>query len=127
MGGQIRPVAIDHIVLVVADAQASLDWYIDVIGCNPERVDEWRGGEAPFPSVRVSDTAVIDLVEGARTGQNVDHFAIVVDPTVDLDEAAGRIEGASGPRDLWGARGYGRAWYVRDPDGNGVELKQYAS
>ncbi|MEQ9322677.1 MAG: VOC family protein, partial [Polyangiaceae bacterium] len=105
MAGRIRPVAIDHVVLVVADAQASLDWYVGVLGCTPERVDEWRAGEAPFPSVRVNDSAVIDLVEGERSGRNVDHFAIVVDPDVDLDEAAGAIEGASGPMDLWGARG----------------------
>lgn len=123
----MRISGLDHVVLVVSDVEASLAWYSDTLGCEPERVEQWRHGEVPFPSVRLGAAAVIDLVEGERTGTNVDHFAVVVDPHVDLDAVAGAIPGASGPHELWGAQGTGRAWYVRDPDGNGVELKQYAS
>ena len=30
-----------------------------------------------------------------------------------------------GPRRLYGARGWGRGFYIRDPDGNVVELRNY--
>lgn len=122
----MRISGLDHVVLVVADVEASLAWYTETLGCAPERVEQWRAGEVSFPSVRLGPTAVIDLVEGERSGTNVDHFAVVVDPDVDLDEAAGAIPGASGPHPRWGARGTGASWYVQDPDGNTVELKQYA-
>lgn len=51
--------------------------------------------------------------------------AIVVDD-VDLDDAvaAGTLDAERPPMDLYGARGVGRV-YVRDPDGNRVELRTY--
>lgn len=127
MDGRLRVSGIDHVVLVVSDVEASLAWYLDVLGCTPERVDEWRAGEVPFPSVRVSDTFVFDLFEGERDGTNVDHIALVVDPSVDLAARAGAIEGASGPHPRWGAQGDGTSWYVKDPDGNQIELKTHST
>jgi catechol 2,3-dioxygenase-like lactoylglutathione lyase family enzyme len=58
---------------------------------------------------------------------NVDHIAIVFD-RVDLDELAaeGHLDVEMGPADLFGAQGTGRGLYVRDPDGNRVELRTYA-
>ena len=52
----------DHVVLNVADVERSLAFYCDELGLEPERVEEWRRGEAPFPSARASATTVIDLV-----------------------------------------------------------------
>ena len=122
----MRPSAFDHLVLRVADVDRSLAWYTDVLGLQPERVDDWRRGEAPFPSVRVSDHAVIDIIDSDRTGQNVDHFCLAVE---DVDLAAlagsGRFDVVEGPVPRWGARGTATAVYVRDPDGNVVELRVY--
>jgi catechol 2,3-dioxygenase-like lactoylglutathione lyase family enzyme len=93
-----------------------------------ERLDEWRRGEVLFVSLRVSPTFLIDVFQGERTGVNADHLAIVVDD-VDLDElaAGGRFEVEMGPADLFGAQGTGRGLYVRDPDGNRIELRTYPS
>jgi catechol 2,3-dioxygenase-like lactoylglutathione lyase family enzyme len=76
--------------------------------------------------MRVSDTFLIDIMEGTRSGMNVDHLALTVEG-VDLDElaATGRFDVAMGPANLFGARGTGRGLYVRDPDGNMVELRTY--
>ena len=122
----MRVVGLDHIVLRVADAERSLEFYAGVLGLAPERLEEWRAGEAPFVSVRVDATTVIDLQEGDRTGVNLDHFALVVE-TVDLEElaASGEFEVVGGVRRLWGALGVGRGVYVTDPDGNVVELRTY--
>ena len=68
--------AFDHIVLNVSDLERSLAWYTGTLGLEPVRVDEWRAGEAPFPSVRVSASTLIDLVEGERSGENLNHFCL---------------------------------------------------
>lgn len=62
----------------------------------------------------------------AKEGRNLDHFAIQIAP---FDEAAIRAHlaahgveaGESGTR--YGAEGEGPSLYLRDPDGNTVELK----
>lgn len=116
----------DHIVLVVADVEATVAWSRDELGLQPERLEQWRRGEVPFPSLRISLQTLIDVVGGERTGENVNHFAVVVED-VDLDELAGsdRFTVVGGPADLFGARGTGRGIYIHDPAGNTVELRSY--
>jgi catechol 2,3-dioxygenase-like lactoylglutathione lyase family enzyme len=119
----------DHIVLVVADVERSVAWYHDVLGLEVLRLDEWRDGKVFFPSVRVDEGTIIDLVHGERdasTRGNVDHFCLVVAPT-DLAAAgdSGAFDVVEGPVTRWGARGDATSLYVRDPDANVVELRFY--
>jgi catechol 2,3-dioxygenase-like lactoylglutathione lyase family enzyme len=118
----MRVTGLDHIVLITPDAERLIAWYVDVLGLEPLRLEQWRAGEVPFASLRVSDTAIIDVQAGDRTGTNVDHMALVVD--ADLDALAAE-HGVPAPRSLFGARGQGTGIYLRDPDGNGVELRTY--
>ena len=124
----LRVRALDHVVLNCADVEASLRWYCDELGLEPVRVEEWRTGAAPFPSVRIDAHTIIDLVAARRTGVNVDHLCVVVDP-VDLQALAASggfdVLGDGPVRGLFGARGYATSLYVRDPDGNTVELRTY--
>ena len=117
---------VDHYVLTVPDVEAVIAWYRDELGLTPERLDEWRRGEVLFASLRITDTTLIDVFQGDRSGTNVDHVALVVDD-IDLDElaASGRFEIDMGPADLWGAQGTGRGLYIKDPAGNRVELRTY--
>jgi catechol 2,3-dioxygenase-like lactoylglutathione lyase family enzyme len=117
---------LDHYVLNVADVERSLEWYTGLLGLVGERVDEWRAGSAPFPSVRVSESCIIDLFAADRSGENIDHVCFVADPD-DVESIAGdaRFDVIEGPVPRWGARGMGRSVYVRDPDGNSVELRCY--
>jgi catechol 2,3-dioxygenase-like lactoylglutathione lyase family enzyme len=126
--GEIRVVALDHVVLNVADVERSLAFYCGELGLAPVRVDAWRRGEAPFPSARVDEHTIVDLLSRARTGENADHICLVVEP-VDLDaiKASGRFEVLDGPDSRFGARGDGTSLYVRDPDGNTVELRHYGA
>jgi len=118
--------ALDHIVLNVADVERSLAWYIGLVGMAPVRVDEWRRGEAFFPSVRVNESTIIDLVGLERSGANMDHLCLVVDPAdVDTIVADERFTVIEGPDTRFGARGDGRSVYVKDPDGNTVEFRSY--
>jgi len=122
----ITVTGLDHLVLDVADVERSLAFYVDQLGLTPMRVDEWRRGEILFPSVRIDATTIIDLLAGAPTGENVNHFCLVVDP-VDLEAvaASGRFEVVDGPGIRFGAQGNATSLYVRDPDGNTVELRHY--
>jgi catechol 2,3-dioxygenase-like lactoylglutathione lyase family enzyme len=122
----VRVTGFDHLVLVVTDVERSLAFYCGELGLEGVRVEEWRRGEAPFASVRVDAATILDLVAGERTGQNVDHLCLVIERT-DLAAlaASGRFEVAAGPMRVFGAQGYGESVYVRDPDGNTVELRNY--
>jgi len=120
-------VGVDHVVLVSSDVERLVAWYRDELGLGVERLEQWRAKAVPFVSLRVSDSFLIDVMAGERTGENVNHFALQV-TGVDIDElaASGRFQVELGPADLFGARGTGRGLYFRDPDGNLVELRAYA-
>lgn len=132
----VRPVALDHAVLRVADVERSLAFYVDVLGCAAVRAEEWRRGEAPFPSVRVADASIIDLVALApgethadAPRQRLDHLCIAVAPC-DLAALAETLRAAGvavdgEPAGRFGARGVGDSLYISDPDGLGIELKTY--
>lgn len=118
--------ALDHVVLRVADLARSIDFYCNVIGCTVDR----RRPEYNLVHLRAG-TAMIDLVTdegGTRAGDNVDHFCLQIAP---FDETAllahlatwgVQMEPPIAPR--YGAQGTGRSLYLRDPDGNRVELKE---
>ncbi|NES14516.1 MULTISPECIES: VOC family protein [Micromonospora] len=122
----VRVTGFDHLVLTVADVERALDFYCGTLGLAPVRVDRWRAGEVPFPSVRVNAETIIDLVRGEPGGSNVDHFCLVVEP---LDWAqvidSGVFTVLTGPVPRFGAQGSATSIYVRDPDGNTVELRWY--
>jgi catechol 2,3-dioxygenase-like lactoylglutathione lyase family enzyme len=126
MPDDLTVTGMDHIVLNVADVERSLHFYLDELGLQPVRVDEWRRKEVFFPSARVDATTIIDLLLSPRTGQNADHFCLVVEPT-DLDaiKASGRFDVVDGPDRRFGAQGDGTSLYIRDPDQNVVELRYY--
>lgn len=122
----VRATAVDHLVLTVPDVEGVVTWYAERLGLEVLRLEEWRRKEVLFVSLRVSGVTLVDVLEGERTGENVNHVAFVVDD-VDLDAVAtsGEFEVVMGPADLFGARGTGRGLYVRDPAGNVVELRTY--
>jgi catechol 2,3-dioxygenase-like lactoylglutathione lyase family enzyme len=118
--------AFDHLVLNVEDVERSLGFYTGLLGLAPVRVAEWRGGQAPFPSVRITAETIIDLVAHARGESNVDHICLTVEP-LDWNEviASGSFTVIQGPVERFGARGTATSVYVQDPDGNTVELRWY--
>ena len=118
---------LDHIVLNVADAERSMRWYRDRLGLEPERYEEWKAGEAPFVSVRIDEGTIIDLFEADRSGENLNHFAVWVTGDVESVVAHPDVEVVRRSPRVFGARGWGSAVYVRDPDGNEIELRQYDS
>ncbi|MGF1595580.1 MAG: VOC family protein [Acidimicrobiales bacterium] len=136
MAPVVRVTGLDHLVLRCGDLERSLAFYCNTLGLSGDRVDEWRRGEVPFPSVRIDATTIIDLFPRGEAGardpfdggaRNLDHFCVTIEPT-DLDAlaASGDVEVVRGPEGhLFGAQGYATSLYVADPDGNTVELRSY--
>ncbi|MER5319250.1 VOC family protein [Streptosporangium roseum] len=122
----MRVKSFDHLVLNVEDVERALDFYCGPLGLEPVRVAEWRAGDVPFPSVRVTPETIIDLVRRPRNESNVDHICLVVEP-LDWQEVieSGVFTVLEGPVRRFGARGNATSIYVRDPDGNTVELRWY--
>ena len=125
-----RVVEIDHLVLRVADLQASLGFYRDVLGCALERelpdlgLYQLRAGSQLIDLVPVGSPLGGTVPRGE--GPNVDHFCLNVTP---FDEPLLRswldrhgIDNSAASR-RYGAHGFGLSVYVTDPDGNTVELK----
>jgi len=120
-------VALDHLVLVVSDVERSLAWYTHHAGLTSVNVDEWRQGQAFFPSLRVIENTIIDFLDGDPTDGrgHLDHLCFVVSEddlaSIAADPALEVVD--QGERS--GARGMGTSVYVRDPEGLLVEFRCY--
>ncbi|HSX98973.1 MAG TPA: VOC family protein [Streptomyces sp.] len=134
---------LDHVVLWVREPIAAAGFYEEAVGLEPVRVTEYATGRAPFPSVRVNDETLLDLmplamaetltmVPGAAdsAGHPVNHVCLAL-PGEAFDELRTRLEDRQVPvsdfaYDAFGARGAARrSFYFRDPDGNVFEARHY--
>jgi len=124
---------LDHVVLRVADLERALRFYCDVLGCTEERRLDALGLVQLRAGAALIDLVPVDSPLGrhggpapGESGRNVDHFALQLER---LDETLLRAHlEAHGvaPGDVaqrYGAQGMGPSMYLRDPDGNTVELK----
>ncbi len=124
---------LDHVVLRVADLERALRFYCDVLGCTEERRLDALGLVQLRAGAALIDLVPVDSPLGrhggpapGESGRNVDHFALQLER---LDETLLRSHlEAHGiaPGDVaqrYGAQGMGPSMYLRDPDGNTVELK----
>ena len=121
--------SMDHIVLNVEDDEKMIAFYSEVLLFAPERLEEYRSGEAPFPSVRLNPDTIIDLFpkklwqEGARPGpgrENLNHFCFTLRKDV-WEELIKRLQEIS----RWGSHGTGTSIYFRDPERNLIEARYY--
>jgi catechol 2,3-dioxygenase-like lactoylglutathione lyase family enzyme len=126
----MRATGIDHVVVICSDVERTRGWWQRELGLEPVRHEEWRAGTAPFPSLRLDDATIVDFLRSERTGENVAHVALAVDVDGDALAALAEERGwdVASPlnRSLFGAKGIGAGIYVRDPEGNVVELRTYA-
>ncbi|OBG54638.1 MULTISPECIES: VOC family protein [unclassified Mycobacterium] len=134
---------LDHVVLWTRDPRASMDFYTRVVGLAPVRFAEFEAGDAPFPSVRVCEDAIIDLspiasIAGTEAltrtdgsaGHPVNHVCLALSKSeYDALDQRLRAEGVDtsarlGPN--FGAQGWApQAYYFADPDGNVIEARYY--
>ncbi|MEQ8167089.1 MAG: VOC family protein [Alphaproteobacteria bacterium] len=131
----IEITGIDHVVLRVRDTDRACAFYIGVLGLTEER----RLEEVGLIQLRAG-TALIDLVPIASplgkaggappapdgSGQNMAHLCLTTasrDAGTLLSHLARHGVSTSGVAVRYGADGFGPSVYVKDPDGNTIELK----
>jgi glyoxylase I family protein len=120
-----------------------MDFYSRVVGLAPLRFDEFEAGEVPFPSVRVCEDSIIDLLPvaniaatesltrvGGSAGHPVNHVCLALSkPEYEALDRRLRAEGVDTSARLnhsYGARGWApQGYYFADPDGNVVEARYY--
>lgn len=134
---------IDHVVLWVDDPTKSLDFYVNIVGLRPVRRQEFEEGTASFPSVRLNDLTILDLMSretlskvqdftgGSNAGgapinhvcfsmNSEDYSALrarLIAQEIELTSGGERAFGAQGPAE--------RSEYFSDPDGNVIEIRHY--
>jgi glyoxylase I family protein len=126
----LKVAELDHVVLRCRDQNRAYDFYTRVLGLVEERRIEQIG----LIQLRAG-RSMIDLVPAGEarveSGLNVDHVCLAVQAR-DLNEVAAYLRGQAvevmgEPAMRYGAHGAGLSIYVRDPEGNVVELKQMPS
>lgn len=129
----IRIREIDHLVLRVTDLEAMLRFYCEVLGCRVERRQEEIGLTQLRAGRSLIDLVTVDGMLGrqggappGQEGRNMDHLCLRVEP-FDADLISAHLAQfgveAGEVASRYGAEGEGPSIYVKDPEGNVVELK----
>lgn len=128
-----RVVGLDHLAITVVDVDATIEWYERVVGAELLHADLWRSRAMPVALLQVGGSR-LSLHDAASPA--APHARVVTPGSADLCfRAAGAVDdivaslGAAGipvvegPVPRPAATGdRGTSVYVRDPDGNLVEL-----
>jgi len=130
----IRVKSIDHIVLRTAHPAAMVDFYSRVLACPVERklpvelgLQQLRAGDALIDIVAV-DSELGRPGGGPPTAaaNNLEHFCLQIEPFDEQELLAWLSEWGIKAGEFetrYGAQGFGPSVYIKDPDGNTIELK----
>ncbi len=124
---------IDHIVLRTANPERMIEFYCNALGCTLERelknfgLAQLRAGDCLVDIVSV-DGELGKQGGGAPTADsnNLDHFCLQIQPCDEqalIDYLKSKGVKTGNFEDRYGAEGDGRSTYIKDTDGNTIELK----
>jgi catechol 2,3-dioxygenase len=120
---------IGHVHLKVANIERALWFYRDILGFE---ITQWYGDEAVFLSaggyhhhIGLNTWAGRNVPPAPRNTAGLFHLAILYPERRDLAQALRWLLEAEYPIDGASDHGVSEALYLRDPDGNGVELAWY--
>jgi len=121
-----RPKYLAHVNVYVRDVERSHKWYADLLGLHTY---DYRPGAAAFMSADQDESHEIALMQvGAdaplqEAGQvGLNHMAWRLDSLDDLKEFYQHIKEINVPISRVADHGISLGIYLRDPDGNGVEV-----
>jgi catechol 2,3-dioxygenase-like lactoylglutathione lyase family enzyme len=122
---------IDHIIVKVNDLQASVAFYVDVLGFSLE------GTDGPFTVLRASQELQLQLAPWGTPG--MEHYAFAVSAAdfrnifqrikaagVDFGPTFNSVGTNTGPGEEAGARGLAPTLYFNDPNKHLLEIRTYA-
>jgi catechol 2,3-dioxygenase-like lactoylglutathione lyase family enzyme len=121
---------IDHLVLNVADLEASAEWYGRVLGMRREiaegRTIMWFGEQKLH--LRPVDAGQEEWFTGHHPAPGSDDLCFATEEDIDaiaVHLASCGVEVEVGPVQRAGARGTMTSVYCRDPDGSLIEISTY--
>ncbi|MAZ38696.1 MAG: VOC family virulence protein [Legionellales bacterium] len=117
---------IDHIVLMTNKLQEMLHFYCDVLGCTIEK----QQPNLKLTQLRAGN-CLIDIVEQdeslKKEYKNMDHFCLQV-KDFDYDALSQLMQAnkisVSRYGERYGAEGMGMSFFITDPQGNDIEMKE---
>ncbi len=138
-------VDIDHVVLWVDDTERALKFYVNVLGLEAVRAEDFSQGKARFPSVRLNDRTIFDIMNrndllslvqdftgGGKDvgGTPINHVCLSMNlyeyTAISMRLAEHGVALSSGGENAFGAQGHAlRSTYFNDPDGNVLEIRYY--
>lgn len=127
----MKGAGIDHVNIRIPEegVEDAVNFYVEVLGFEPMKLEEFRRDERTSFFFRISEDAVINIrpKEGFEgpSGRSFDHFCITLDEEIEevkeiLKEKDVEILREGTPL---GAKGRGPGVYIRDPFGYKIELK----
>ena len=135
---------LDHAVLWVNDVKQALTFYTDILGLEAIRAEEYVEGKVRFPSVRLNENTIFDLmdknellplVQKFTGGDNVggaplNHLCLAMSYDEYKAISTRLVECGVTPRpggeNVFGAQGYAvRSVYFNDPSDNVIEIRYY--
>jgi catechol 2,3-dioxygenase-like lactoylglutathione lyase family enzyme len=126
MPGSMKVDSIDHIAITVADVERSCEFYSRVLGAT---IDTFGGGRK---AIRIGKqkinlhgpNTIVDLVADLPTEGAADLCFLTAVPVIDVLRhlAKQKVPIELGPVERTGARGPILSVYIRDPDGNLIEI-----
>ena len=136
---------IDHVVLWVKSAKKSLHFYVNTLGFKAEREQAFYKGEVLFPSIRINDKTILDIMEHSALlepvqkstssrenagGMPINHLCLSLSQK-EYESMIERLNHSSvllisAGEHVFGAQGKAiLATYFNDPDGNIIEIRFY--
>ena len=121
-----KPGKLGHVNIFVRNAERSRDWYEDLLGLHTQG---FRPGRAAFMTSDLGNSHEIALIEvgddapGPQRGQvGLNHMAWYMGSLNDLKEIYFRIKEKNINIERISDHGHAIGIYIRDPDGNGIEV-----
>ncbi len=120
------PKGLGHVNIFVRNAEKARDWYQDLLGLHTYG---FTPGRAAFMSADLGNSHEIALVEvgdnapGPQAGQvGLNHMAWYMHSLDDLAELYHRVKEKGIKIERVSDHGHSIGIYIKDPDGNGIEL-----
>jgi len=121
-----RPKYLGHVNIFVRNIERSQKWYLDLLDLH---IYDYRPGNAVFMAADIEQSHEVALIQlgdeadGPQRGQvGLNHMAWMMESLDDLKEVYQRIVDKNIPIERVSDHGVSIGIYLRDPDGNGVEV-----
>ena len=120
------PSHLGHVNIYVRNAEKAQQWYTDVLGLHTY---DLIPGRAAFMSANLDESHEIAVIEvgesamGPQSGQvGLNHMAWRMDSLKDLEDFYNRLHELDVPINRVADHGISLGIYLKDPDGNGIEV-----